>query len=115
MSASDKAAALARGRDKRAPSRPPAGPPSATPLPPVEDEQHQPPGRAPAGTGRRGHLRKVSLELAPSEHDRLKLWVLTAFGGGTTTAPVLRALLAEAYTDPALTDRVRRRLEQSRD
>jgi len=69
------------------------------------------PGRAAAGEGRRGHLRKLSLELQPEDHDRLKVWIISAFGGDTAAASVLRALLAEAYADPALTERVRRRLE----
>lgn len=114
MSTDSKSAALQRGRRNRSPQ----GPPSATPLPPPADVEQQPRaagGRAPVGQGRRGHLRKLSLELPPEDHDRLKMWIITAFGGDTAAAPVLRALLAEAYTDPALTDRVRRRLEQSRD
>lgn len=81
-------------------------------LPP---EAPQTSGRAPAGQGRRGHLRKTSVEFSPAEHDRLKTWVVTAFGGGTSTASVLRALLAEAYADPALIERVRRRLLKSLD
>ncbi|MEU8310879.1 hypothetical protein AB0C84_46225 [Actinomadura sp. NPDC048955] len=42
------------------------------------------------------------------------MWLITAFGGDAKATPVLRAVLAEAYTDPTLTERVRRRL-QSRD
>lgn len=116
MSTDSKAAALQRGRRNRDPNR--QGPPSATPLPPPADVEQQPrpgAGRASAGQGRRGHLRKLSLELPPEEHDRLKVWIITAFGGGTAAAQVLRALLAEAYADPALTERVRRRLERPRD
>ena len=112
MSTASKADALNRGRANRGP-----GGPSAKPLPPLanegQDHEHRPPagGRAPTGQGRRGHLRKVSLELTPEDHDRLKVWIVTAFGGGTAAAPVLRALLTEAQHDPALTDRIRQRLE----
>jgi hypothetical protein len=115
MTASSKADALNRGRSTRGMGG------SAVPLPPPDREgpDHEPrspaAGRAPAGQGRRGHLRKVSLELTPEDHDRLKLWIIGTFGGGTAAAPVLRALLAEAQHDPALTERVRRRMEQSRD
>lgn len=118
MSAENKAAALDRGRRTRRPE----GPPSATPLPPPEPatedqgavERPATPGRAPSGQGRRGHLRKMSLELTPDDHNRLKVWLVTAFGGDAKATPVIKALLAEAYADPALTDRVRRRLK-SRD
>ncbi len=122
--AEGKAAALARGRRTRGP----AGRPSAQPIPPEEPAEtgpttgggpevqpERPEGRAPAGQGRRGHLKKLSLELTTAEHDRLKLWLVTAFGGSAKATPVLRALLAEAYDDPGLTERVRARLEQSRD
>lgn len=116
--AAGKADALNRGLQNR---RPPG--PSAQPLPPAAETPSRPstsptgprPGqRAPAGHGRRGHLRKMSLELTPDEHDRLKLWLVSAFGGDARATPVLKALLAEAQNDPALTERIRRRLE-SRD
>lgn len=121
--AAGKTSALNRGRQNRRPG----GAPSATPLPATEPlpdmpdapttsaTSSRPPartaGRAPDGHGRRGHLRKMSLELAPDEHDRLKMWLVSAFGGDTKATPVIKALLAEAYADPALTDRIRRRLE----
>ncbi|QXJ27085.1 hypothetical protein AGRA3207_007883 (plasmid) [Actinomadura graeca] len=125
--AADKAAALSRGRQARrpGPAAPPATPPlpdmpapppapsptSATPAAPSRATPATPAGRAPDGHGRRGHLRKMSLEMTPDEHDRLKVWLVNAFGGDTRATPVLKALLAEAYTDPALTDRIRRRLD----
>lgn len=125
---SSKAEALSRGRRQRRPD----GAPSATPLPNMPSPPDSansgpadtapaapaPPGRAAPGQGRRGHLRKISVEMYPDEHDRLKLWLLNAFGGGAKATPIIKALLAEAYSDPALTDRIRRRLdqrEQSRD
>ncbi|MFI0454537.1 hypothetical protein [Actinomadura sp. 6N118] len=123
--AESKGATLNRGRSSRRPDGPAR--PSAVPLPdmpepeaaPVDDGQddHAPrrrqvsAGRAAPGHGRRGHLRKLSLELTPDDHDRLKFWLLNAFGGDAKATPVLRALLAEAYADPALTERVRRRLQ----
>jgi hypothetical protein len=114
VSTESKANALKRGRINRTPQ----GSPSAAPLPPPPQPlppTTTPTGRATAGRGRRGHLRKLSLELKPDEHDRLKMWLLTAFGGDAKATPVLRALLSEAYTDPALTERVRRHLTQSHD
>lgn len=118
--AAGKADALNRGRQARSP-----GAPSAQPLPvPLPDMPADPSpspatssgrpartaGRAPDGHGRRGHLRKLTVEMTPNEHDRLKMWLITAFSGDTKATPVIKALLAEAYTDPALTDRIRRRL-----
>jgi len=111
VSAESKADALKRGRINRTP----AGSPSAAPLPPAQPRPPTTDARAAAGQGRRGHLRKLSLELRPEEHDRLKMWLITAFGGDAKATPVLRALLSEAYTDPALTERVRRHLTQSQD
>lgn len=115
MSESSKAAALNRGRQRRRPD----GAPSAIPLPPEPQAEApapaEPPhrtGRAPDGHGRRGHLRKLSVEMTPAEHDQFKRWLIDAFGGDARGAPVIKALIAEAYTNTALTERVRQRLSQ---
>ncbi|WP_344457413.1 hypothetical protein, partial [Actinocorallia aurantiaca] len=66
----------------------------------------------PAGQGRRGHLRKISVEMTPEEHTRLKHWILNAFGSDARATPVIKALLEQAYNDPALTGYVRDALER---
>lgn len=112
MNAQGKADALNRGRAGRGGSAvplPPEAPAEDAPRTPTTGE------RRPDGQGRRGHMRKVSMELTPPEHDRFKAWIVATFGGTTAGAAVLRGLLAEAYENPALTERVRRRLQQSRD
>jgi len=102
-SSGSKADALSRGK---------AGRGSARPLPLPEGAggaEKRSPAVSTPGTNQRG-MRKVSVEMKPAEHDRFKVWVITTFGGGAAGAQVLRALLAEAYEDPALIERVRQRL-----
>lgn len=79
MSTASKAEARNRGRATDVPTGP-----SATPLPPPEpapqdqdqdqatpaDRPQHTPSRATAGKGRRGHLRNLSLERTPDDHDR---------------------------------------------
>lgn len=116
--AAGKAASLNRGLTNRT-----VGAPSAVPLPPPADPvmeesrdsataQSRDTVRRPDGQGRRAQFKKLSLELTPDDHVRLKQWLLTAFGSDARATPVLRALLAEAYADPALTERVRARLSR---
>ncbi|GAA0970572.1 hypothetical protein [Actinocorallia libanotica] len=108
------ARALTNGLAKRAVRRP-----SATPIPPdpatEESRDAAAPGArkpVPAGQGRRGHLRKISVEMTPEEHTRLKHWILNAFGSDARATPVIKALLEQAYNDPALTGYVRDALER---
>ncbi|KJY32159.1 hypothetical protein [Streptomyces sp. NRRL S-495] len=121
--ASDKAAALRSGRTNRSrtltggPSAaaPQGSAPTGTAATAETDRTTAAPaapGRRADGDGRRGHFRKLSVEMTPEEHRDLKQWLLNAFDSDTKATPVIKALLAEAYHDTAFTDRVRRRLQR---
>lgn len=91
----DRMAATLRRADEK-----PARDPEQEKVSPVESDAHRP-------VPPRSKPVRITLDLAPDLHRRLKLWSVQE---SATTADVLRTLAGRLLNDPELADAVRRAL-----